>query len=82
MERVLIIKLAKQSLQLLETLTQAEQEACDDEEGMFEKLNKKFKPQYNETRKPLKFHNLVRQYNESMEEWMCRLRTTVMECNC
>ena len=37
--------LGRQGLQLLETLTQAEQEACNDEEGLFEKLNKKFKPQ-------------------------------------
>ena len=42
MERVSIIKnwLGKQGLQLLDTLIQAEQEACNDEEGMFEILNK------------------------------------------
>ena len=40
-ERVLIIiKLARQGLQLLETLTQAEQETCNDE-GLSEILNKK-----------------------------------------
>ena len=60
---------------------QAEQEACYDEEGLFEILNKKFKLQYNETIKPLQFHNLVRQHNESAEEWMSRLRTAAVECN-
>ena len=42
-ERVSIIKknwLGRQGLQLLETLTQAEQEACNDEEGLFKILNK------------------------------------------
>ena len=54
-------------LHLLETLTQAEQEACNDEEGLF-KLLKRFKPQYNETIKCLQLHNQIRQHNESMEE--------------
>ena len=44
-------------------------------------LNRKFKPQYNETIKSLKFHKLIRQSNESMEEWMDRLRTAVIEYN-
>ena len=49
-ERVPIIKnwLGRQGLQLLEALTQAEQEA-QNTEGLFETLSRKFKPQYNET---------------------------------
>ena len=82
-KRVLIIKncLGRQGLQLLETLTLTEQEACNNEEGLFKILNKKFKWEYNETIKSLKFCNLVRQHNESKEEWMGRFRTAAMECN-
>ena len=54
MERVSIIRnwLSQQSLQILETTAQGEQEAYN-EEGLFKVLNKKFKPQYNETIKTL-----------------------------
>ena len=60
-ERISIIQklLGRQGLQLLETLTQAEQEACDKEEGLFEILHNKFRPQNNETIKLLQFHKLV-----------------------
>ena len=54
-ERVPIIKnwLNRKSLQLFETLTQGEQQACNEEEHLFETLNNKFKLQYNETIKSL-----------------------------
>ena len=50
-EEVPIIKnwLGRQGLQLLETLMQAEQEVCNEEECLFEILNNKFRLQYNET---------------------------------
>ena len=35
-------------LQFIETLTQAEKKACNTEEGPFEMINHKFKPQHNE----------------------------------
>ena len=46
-ERVLIMKccLGRQGLQFLETLMQTEQEAINDEEGLFKILNKKIKMQ-------------------------------------
>ena len=44
-------------------------------------LNRKLKPQYNETVKSLQFHKLIRQSNESVEELMGRLRTAAVECN-
>ena len=31
--------------------------------------------------KSLQFHKLVRQHNESAEDWMCRLRIAALECN-
>ena len=61
-ERVSIIKnwLGRQGLQLLETLTQAEKEACNEKEDLYKILNKKFMPRYIENIKSLQFHNLVR----------------------
>ena len=56
-------------------------QACNDDKDLFKILNRKFKPQYNETIKSLQFCNLVRQKNENMEEWMGRFRTPAMECN-
>ena len=49
-DRVSVIKnwLGRQSLQFLETLTQAEQEASRNIEGLFEILSNKFKLQHNE----------------------------------
>ena len=44
-------------------------------------LNKKFKPQYNETIKSLQFHKLARQPYENAEECIGRPRLTVIECN-
>ena len=44
-------------------------------------LIEKFKPQYNETIKSLQFSKLIRQSNESVEEWMGRLRTAVVKCS-
>ena len=48
---------------------------------LFKTVNRKFKPQYNETVKSLQFCKLIRQSNESAEEWMGRLRTAVVKCN-
>ena len=69
-EKVLILKnwLGRQGLQLLETLMEAEQESCNNEEGLFKILNTKFKLQYNEIIKSLQFNNLVRHHNGSTEE--------------
>ena len=70
----------QKGLQLLETLTQAEQEKCETPEGLFSTLNGKFKPWYSETIKSLQFCKLVRHSNESAEEWMDRLRIATAEC--
>ena len=70
--------LGKEGLQVMATLTQDEQEACNNEKGLFNILNRKSKPQYNETIKSLQFHKLIRQSDESTEEWMGRLRTAVV----
>ena len=62
-------------------LTDEEQEACNNKKGSFNTCNTKFKPQYNETIKSLQFYKLIMQSNESMEEWMGRLRTAAVICN-
>ena len=60
-ERVSYIKnwVCREGLQLIATLTQEEQEACNDEKDQFKIQNKKFKPQYNETIKSPQFHKLT-----------------------
>ena len=61
-EKVYIIKnwIGREGLQLIATLSQEEQEACSNEKGLFDTLNRKFKPQYNETIKSLHFCKLKR----------------------
>ena len=82
-EHITIIKnwLGRKGLQFQESLTQMEQERCNTMEGFFTTSNNKFKPQYNETIKSLKFCQLGRQTNENAEEWMGRLRLAAIECN-
>ena len=50
-------------------------------EGLFKSLNDNFKPQYNETIKPLQFHKLSRQANKSTEEWIGKLIIATTDCN-
>ena len=65
----------------MESLTQMEQERCNNMEGLFTILNNKFKPQFTETIKSLQFHKLSRKTKENAEEWMGRLRLAAVECN-
>ena len=71
--------MGKRGLQLLKMLIQAENEKCEMSQGLFKTLNHKFKTQYNETIKPLKFHNPNRQANESTEEWIGKLKIAIKE---
>ena len=82
-EKVSIIKnwLGREGLQLIGTLTQDEQHTCSNEKGLFNTFNRKFKPQYNETIKSLQFSKLIRQSDESIEEWLGILITAVVKCN-
>ena len=57
------------------TFTQKEQEACNNERVLFDTLYRKFKPQYKEIIKSLQICKLIRQSNESVKEWIGRLRT-------
>ena len=60
-EKVSVIKkwIDRKGLQLIATLTLEEQEACNNEMGLINTLDRKFKPQYNET-KSLQIYKLIR----------------------
>ena len=73
--------LGRKGLQYLETLMTAEKETCNNLEGLFETLTNKFKPQYNETIKSLKFRKIYRYDDENVEEWMGRLQVAAVECS-
>ena len=83
-EQLLVVKnwLGCKGLQFLEALTNEEKCACNPLEGLFEILMNKFKPQFNETIKSLQFYKLSRQDGESAEEFLGRLRSSTVECNC
>ena len=73
--------LGRKGLHYLESLTEAEKQACNTPQGLFDTLAAKFKPQFNETIKSLQFRKLYRFDSESAEEWMGRLQIAVVECN-
>ena len=72
--------LGRKGLKGIASLTQMEQERCNTT-GLFTTFKIKFNPQFNETIRSLQFHKLSRQTKENAEEWMDRLRLTVVECN-
>ena len=82
-EKMAFIKnwLGRKDLQLLEILTETEQEKCEMSEGLFQTLSNKFKLRYKETIKLLQFCKLARKPDENTEEWMGRLRMSATECN-
>ena len=68
-DKLVLVKhwLGRKGLQYLETLTTAEKETCNKQEGLFETLSNKFKPQYNET---IKFCTNSENYiNMRMKTW-------------
>ena len=73
--------MGRKGLWYLKTVTTTEKETFTTLEGLFETLTNKFKPQYNETIKSLKFRKLYRYEDESVEEWMGRLWVAAVECN-
>ena len=60
--------LGRRGLQFIEVLTNEEKTTCNTLDGLFETLNIKFRPQFNETIKSLQFRKLCRSDNESTEE--------------
>ena len=82
-DKITIVKnwLGRKGLHYLESLTEAEKQACDTLQGLFNTLATKFKCQFNETTKLLQCRKLYRLEGKSMEEWMGRLWVAVSECN-
>ena len=73
--------LGRKGLQFLEMLTSEEKLTCDTLDGLFKRLNSKFRPQFNETIKLLQFRKLSRNDGENAQEWMGRLRLAEIEWN-
>ena len=82
-EKLAVIKdwLGRKGLHYLETLMLAEKEACNMLDGLFDTLDTKFKPEYNETIKSLQLRQLYLLDNGNVEEWMGRLCVAAVECN-
>ena len=82
-EKLAVVKnwLGRKGLHYLETLILAEREAYNTLEGLFDRLAKKFKLQYNETIKSLQFRKLYWLESKNIEEWMGRLHAAAVECN-
>ena len=74
-DKIAIVKnwLGRRGLHNLESLTEAEKQACNTLQGLFDTLSPKFKPQFNETIKSLQFRKLYRFEGKSAEEWIGRL---------
>ena len=82
-DKIAMVKnwLGRKGLHYIETLTENKKEACSTLEGLVNMLADRFKLQYNETVKSLKFRKLYRLENESADEWMGRPCVAVAECN-
>ena len=81
-DKTAIVKnwLGRKGLHYIESITEAEKQACNTLQGLFNKLATKFQPQFNETIKSLQFRKLCRNENESAKEWMGRLWMAAAEC--
>ena len=66
----------------MQTLIDEEQEKCRTSTGLFEVLNEKFKPQYNETIVPLQYCTLIRDQNKNAKERMGHLKIKASKCVC
>ena len=82
-EKIVMVKnwLGRKGLHFIESLTEAEKQACGSLQGLIDTLAKKFRPQYNEIIKSLQFRQLCRHDGENTEEWMGRQEVVAAECN-
>ena len=74
-EKVLIIKklARKGGLQIIQTFTNSEKQACYAAEGLFKMISEKVKQQHNKTTLLLQYCKLSGNSEESTWEWMGRL---------
>ena len=66
-----------EGLRFVHTMTTAEQEMCETVRGLFDTPSEKLKPQYNEAILFLQYCKLVRYSDESAEQWIGKLRTSL-----
>ena len=61
-DKIALVKswLGRKGLHYIENLTEAEKQACNTLQGLFDTLAKKIRPQFNETIKLLQFRKLYR----------------------
>ena len=81
-DKTAIVKnwLGRKGLHYIESITEAEKQACNTLQGLSDMLATKFQPQFNETIKLLQFRKLCRSENDSAEEWMGWLWMVAAEC--
>ena len=81
-DKIAMVKnwLGRKGLHYIESITEAEKQACNTLQGLFDTLSTKFWPQFNETIISLHFRKLYRSEDESAEEWMGQLCMAAAEC--
>ena len=80
--KIAIVKnwLGRKGLHYIESITEAQKQACNTLQGLFDTLGTKFWPRFKERTKSLQFRKLCRSENESAEEWMGWLQMAAAEC--
>ena len=73
--------LGRKRLHYIESITEAEKQACSTLQGLFDTLSAKFQPQFNVMIKPLQLRKLCRVEDECAEEWMGHLHMAAAECD-
>ena len=72
--------LCRKGLHYIGSITEAEKQACNTLQGLFDTLATKFWLQFNKTIKSLQIRRLCRSEKESAEEWMGWLWMAAVEC--
>ena len=80
-DKIVIVKnwLGRKGLHYIESITEAEKQACNTLQGLFNTLSTEFQPQFNKTIKSLQFRKLCRSEDESAEEWLGWLHMAAAE---
>ena len=66
-------------MQYIDSITEAEKQACCTLQGLFDTISAKFRPQFNEMIKLLQLRKLCRVEDESAEEWIGHLHMAAAE---
>ena len=82
MKKVPIIKKcpSREGLQIIQTLTKAEQETCKSINGLFGTLTDKFQSQHKETILSVNYLKSNRKDDETVKDWMDMFRVIAANC--